>query len=139
MKALNEDWGKTILLTTHDMDDIEQLCRRVMVINGGKLAYDGTTDQLRNMIGLPTLIRVTYNGRYHIPDSLLHAASEHHTTMAGTPLLRVKEISENGVVVEGNRSQLKAFDIVQELSRWGQIEDIHMEEPDFEDIIHRIY
>lgn len=60
LRTLNEEFGKTILLTTHDMDDIEQLCNRVMVINHGQLTYDGTIASLRDTIGLPTLIRVAF-------------------------------------------------------------------------------
>ena len=62
LKLVNEQFGKTILLTTHDMDDIEQLCNRVMVINNGELSYDGTVKSLRETIGLPTVITVTFRG-----------------------------------------------------------------------------
>ena len=51
LKLINEQFSKTILLTTHDMDDIEQLCNRVMVINNGELSYDGTVKSLRDTIG----------------------------------------------------------------------------------------
>ncbi|OII67586.1 methionine ABC transporter ATP-binding protein [Streptomyces sp. CC77] len=42
LRALNAEHGTTVLLTTHDLTDIEQLCRRVMVIDQGRLMYDGT-------------------------------------------------------------------------------------------------
>jgi ABC-2 type transport system ATP-binding protein len=45
---LNADRGTTVLLTTHDLDDIERLCRRVMVIDHGTLAFDGDLDTLRD-------------------------------------------------------------------------------------------
>ncbi len=106
LKTLNRDFGKTVLLTTHDMDDIEQLCGRVMVINHGRLAYDGTTRQLREMIGLPTVIR----GAFHIP-----APSETESLP-----FRIAETSESGVVIEGNRQDAKAMDMLRELSRWGE-------------------
>ncbi len=41
LKDLNEERGTTVLLTTHDLTDIEQLCSRVMVIDHGRLMYDG--------------------------------------------------------------------------------------------------
>lgn len=47
LKEENERSGVTILLTTHDMDDIEALCSRVMVIGRGKLLYDGALQILR--------------------------------------------------------------------------------------------
>ncbi|GAA2209119.1 hypothetical protein GCM10009850_045770 [Nonomuraea monospora] len=43
---LNAERGTTVLLTTHDLGDIERLCRRVMLIDHGRLAFDGTLDDL---------------------------------------------------------------------------------------------
>ncbi|MFC7107911.1 AAA family ATPase [Nonomuraea rubra] len=42
----NAERGTTVLLTTHDLGDIERLCRRVMLIDHGRLAFDGTLDDL---------------------------------------------------------------------------------------------
>jgi ABC-2 type transport system ATP-binding protein len=47
LKEENKKSGVTVLLTTHDMDDIEALCKRVMVIGHGKLLYDGGFDGLK--------------------------------------------------------------------------------------------
>jgi ABC-2 type transport system ATP-binding protein len=47
----NREQGVTILLTTHDMGDIEKLCRRVMIIDHGRLLYDGPLDQIRERYG----------------------------------------------------------------------------------------
>lgn len=138
LKTLNTEFKKTILLTTHDMDDIEQLCERVMVINNGELSYDGTIGHLRDKIGLPTLIRVTFGGPYSVPvrnPELL--PTELHLTSQET--IRIVEIGTDYVVVEANRQQVKAMDILRELSAWGEVADIHTEEPAFEDIIHRVY
>ncbi len=124
LKTLNRDFGKTVLLTTHDMDDIEQLCERVMVINHGQLAYDGSIERLRERIGLPTVIRVTYRGEFTVGD---------------IPAVRITEVNGSSITVEGNRQEVKAMDILRELGRFGDIDDIVMEEPAFEDVIHRIY
>ncbi|OME94497.1 ABC transporter ATP-binding protein [Paenibacillus amylolyticus] len=126
LRTLNESFGKTILLTTHDMDDIEQLCSRVMVINHGQLTYDGTISSLRETIGLPTLIRVTFRGEFHIPDVVSSAI--HITGLEGQI-----------VTVEVNRKEWSTMDILKQLEHWGEIEDVEMKEPDFEDIIHRVY
>jgi ABC-2 type transport system ATP-binding protein len=46
LQRLNTERGTTVLLTTHDLGDIERLCRRVMLIDHGRLAFDGTLDDL---------------------------------------------------------------------------------------------
>ncbi|MGF9700439.1 MULTISPECIES: ABC transporter ATP-binding protein [Paenibacillus] len=126
LRTLNEDFGKTILLTTHDMDDIEQLCSRVMVINHGQLTYDGSIDSLRDTIGLPTRIRVTYRGSFHIPDNV-------------SPVIQMTSVEGQIVTIEVNRKEWSTMDILKQLEHWGEIEDVEMKEPDFEDIIHRVY
>ncbi len=50
IRLLNKEHKVTILLTTHDMDDIESLCRRVLVLNDGKIYFDGTLEALRKKI-----------------------------------------------------------------------------------------
>lgn len=126
LRTLNEEFGKTILLTTHDMDDIEQLCSRVMVINHGQLTYDGSIPSLRDTIGLPTLIRVTYRGSFLMPDTIPSA-------------IQITGVEGQIVTVEVNRKEWSTMDILKQLEQWGEIEDVEMKEPDFEDIIHRVY
>lgn len=138
LKRLNSEFGKTILLTTHDMDDIEQLCSRVMVINDGQLSYEGTTLQLRHKIGLPTRIRVTFQGSYQLPfPESLHLPVE--LGLDKSRAFHVVEAGSREVHIEANRQQVNAMDILRMVSGWGEVADIHMEEPDFEDVIDRVY
>ncbi|RAV11893.1 ABC transporter ATP-binding protein [Paenibacillus contaminans] len=51
LKSLNERFGTTILLTTHDLQDIEALCSRVIMLDDGKIIYDGSLDDLKNRWG----------------------------------------------------------------------------------------
>ncbi|NGZ75129.1 ABC transporter ATP-binding protein [Saccharibacillus alkalitolerans] len=169
LKILNEEFGKTILLTTHDMDDIEQLCRRVMVIGGGQLTYDGTIEGPRREIGLPTEIKITYQGRYELPDEWnaedaaqgpadlfvrvdeagpAGAAGGEPPTLSSAsgvigraelPRMRIVSRGERTLTVEVNRQEVRTMDALRELGRWGEIDDVEMREPDFEEIIRRVY
>ncbi|MFF4776459.1 ATP-binding cassette domain-containing protein [Microtetraspora fusca] len=47
LRDLNTERGTTVVLTTHDVGDVERLCRRVILIDHGRLAFDGTVDELR--------------------------------------------------------------------------------------------
>lgn len=126
LHTLNRDFGKTILLTTHDMDDIEQLCKRVIVINHGQIGYDGSINTLRDRIGLPTMMKITYHGDIRVPESWE---------------LPFRLVSQEGNVltVACNRQELKAMDVLRVVSLWGDMDDVHMEEPEFEEVIHGVY
>ncbi|WP_366296502.1 ATP-binding cassette domain-containing protein [Paenibacillus sp. AN1007] len=126
LRTLNEEFGKTILLTTHDMDDIEQLCSRVMVINHGQLTYDGTISSLRDTIGLPTMIRVAFRKQVQLPNTLPSA-------------IQVTSMDDRVLTALVNRKEWRTMDILKELEQWGEIDDIEMKEPDFEDVIHNVY
>ncbi|MWC27763.1 ATP-binding cassette domain-containing protein [Paenibacillus sp. MMS18-CY102] len=159
LRDINATMGKTILLTTHDMDDIEQLCSRVIVINQGTLGFDGTIDELRRRIGLPTIIRLTYQQKPSLPESLtancmsMHgnppgsqaqSASPPHPAASAAPYaeasaLQLLAFEGRTVTIACNRDELSAMDALRLLEQYGEIEDVHMDEPNFEDIIHTIY
>lgn len=64
LKEINRTKGTTILLTSHDMDDIEDLCNRVMIINKGEKIYDGSISNLNMKYDNLKNIHVTFSGKY---------------------------------------------------------------------------
>jgi ABC-2 type transport system ATP-binding protein len=59
LRDLNRELGTTILLTTHDMQDIEALCRRVVVIDHGRIMHDGNPDALKRAYGARKRLELT--------------------------------------------------------------------------------
>ncbi|MGW5514297.1 ABC transporter ATP-binding protein [Nocardia africana] len=121
------DSGTTLLLTTHDMGDIERLCERVLVVDHGRLAYDGT---------LPGLARTVGARRVLVVD--LARPSGDLTGLAGATLLAAE--------ADGMRQRL-AFDpeiitaaqLLAAISNRVEVRDLSIEEPDIEDVVRRIY
>ena len=69
VKELNEKEGTTVLLTTHDMDDVETLCRRLLLIGHGKKLMDGTVEDLRRMAGAKRVLKATVGaGEVTLPE-----------------------------------------------------------------------
>ncbi|MDP5274921.1 ABC transporter ATP-binding protein [Chengkuizengella axinellae] len=126
LKTLNKEMKKTVLLTTHDMDDIEQLCEKVIVINDGQIVYNDSIPQLRNDIGLPTIMKVSFVGDFQTP-------TIHHN------MIQIIERTNSTITIQYNRHQMKAMDVLNMMQNWGEIEDIHMDEPQLEEMIQEIY
>ncbi|MEY2232227.1 MULTISPECIES: ABC transporter ATP-binding protein [Streptomyces] len=126
LRQLNEELGTTVLLTTHDLQDIEQLCARVMVIDHGRLMYDG-------------------------PLGGLHAAGavgESERTLVVDLERELAPISVAGarvVKVEGPRQWLafpagaSAAPLVAAVAADYPLVDLSVREPDIEDVIARMY
>ncbi|MCL2528515.1 MAG: ATP-binding cassette domain-containing protein [Defluviitaleaceae bacterium] len=62
LKKINHENGVTIVVTSHDMDDLEEMAQRILMISGGKVAYDGSFDGLRDITGNLTRFVVTMDG-----------------------------------------------------------------------------
>jgi ABC-2 type transport system ATP-binding protein len=125
LKELNQAQKKTILLTTHDMDDIEQLCSRIMLINHGKMMLDTTIAGLRGQIGLPSVIQVEFRSRPNVP----------------TKIVGVQEIvvRDHELTLYFDREKASSPQLLAEVGKWGEAIDIRMKEPDIEEIMKRVY
>jgi len=119
--------GTTLLLTTHDMGDIERLCDRVLVVDHGRLAFDGTLPGLAETVGAQRVLVVDLVA----PTKPLHGIPE--TTL----------LASEG---DGLRQRL-AFDasattaarVLAQVSARAEVLDLAIEEPDIEDVVRRIY
>ncbi len=119
--------GTTLLLTTHDMGDIERLCDRVLVVDHGRLAFDGTLPGLAATVGARRLLVLD-----------LAEPTEALDGIPGTTLVS----SES----DGLRQRL-AFDsatttaaaVLGQVSARAEVRDLSIEEPDIEDVVRKIY
>ncbi|NGQ93884.1 ABC transporter ATP-binding protein [Brevibacillus sp. SYP-B805] len=125
LREINRTDRKTILLTTHDMDDIEQLCSRIILINHGQVMLDGTLDQLRAQIGLPSVIVAEYREPPAITGVL-------------DGVEQVEQIG-NRLVIHYDKRKTPTPRLLAEIGRWGEPVDIQMKEPDIEEIIRLLY
>lgn len=63
LKRVNRERGVTLLVTSHDMDDLTEMARRILLINRGRLAFDGSYDELMRMAGDHRLVKLTLDGQ----------------------------------------------------------------------------
>ena len=105
LKALNSAHGTTILLTTHDMTDIEKVCARAIMINKGKKLFDGTLEALRQNSRSDS--RVTVRLEKAVPPALEARLRGLEKPEAGTYIFRLSHTDEENrllsEVLENNR------------------------------------
>ena len=124
IRRLSRERGVTVILTTHDMDDIEALCSRVMLINHGKLLSDGTLDDLRRRVtGERWLIVDMADGRPF--------QSDQHATLLSHQAGRV--------TLSFDPRRIATADLIARLTARNAVRDLFVQNPPIEEIIARIY
>ncbi|MFC5731274.1 MULTISPECIES: ABC transporter ATP-binding protein [Nocardioides] len=119
--------GTTLLLTTHDMGDVERLCDRVLVIDRGRLAYDGDLPGLSRTVGAERVLVVDLSEP--VPD-LLDVPGTRHLASEGHGLRQRLAFDAEATT---------AARVLADVSRRAEVRDLAVEEPDIEDVVRRIY
>ena len=121
---INQARGTTVLLTTHDLSDVEKLCHRVMIIDHGKLLYNGRLNTLQEKFGGKRELVVDFAQPYQ-------DVTTPHATVVDHDGLRV--------TYQFERQAISASTLIGQLSTQFRIQDLAVREPDIEATIRRIY
>ncbi len=126
LQEINSRDGTTVLLTTHDLADIETLCKRVIVIDHGRLLFDGALNELRDRI-LPVTSIVFDVKRAPDPSEL---------TFQGSP---IREIGLHRYRLDLDRRYVAPATAVKDIVNRFEVSDLKIEEPEVEEVVKRIY
>jgi len=124
IRRLNRERGLTVILTTHDLSDMEKLCERVMMIDHGRLLFDGRLEELRQRFGGERELVVDFAEDY--PDVSVEGA-------------RVVEREGPRVTYRFARDGITASDLIGQLSARYRLLDLSVREPEIEATVRRIY
>ncbi len=119
--------GTTVLLTTHDLPDIERLCDRILVVDHGRVAFDGTLPGLVARVGAERVLTVD-----------LVEPGPPLTDVPGTTL---REVEADGLRqhLAFRAEQTSAAAVVAAVSARAELRDLTIAEPDIEDVVRRLY
>jgi ABC-2 type transport system ATP-binding protein len=118
-----------VLLTTHDLDDIEELCRRIMIIDHGKVLYDGQLAQLKQQLLRIKQIKFVLKDRAQA-DALAGFVSD------GFELEQVDELTRR---IRFDRTVISTSDLIRRILAAVEVRDLLIEDEPIEEIIKRIY
>ncbi len=130
LRTMNERYRTTVLLTTHDLDDIEELCNRIMIIDHGKLLYDGSLSELKQK-----LLR-TKQIKFALRDSEAAVALRRALSAEG---LDAESVDEMTYRVRFDRTRVSTSELIRKILAAGDIRDLLIEDEPIEEIIKRIY
>ena len=130
---INKNEKTTIILTTHDISDIELLCKRIVMIDKGKKVYDGALDKMKEKYGKMREIHINLKSAADM-DKLELAAK---FNLEGDDL-EIK-VDGNKAVVKFNSSKVQVSDMLSYILATITVKDIAVSEADIEEIIRRLY
>jgi ABC-2 type transport system ATP-binding protein len=126
---LNQKKHTTVILTTHDMGDVDALCRRIIIIDHGKMLYDNDIEHLKKFFGAYRTLKVRVKG-----DLAQQAAS----IASELPDCSVSS-DDNWISILVNEDKQKVLNVLSQLQASHNVRDVQLEEISSEEVIKRIY
>lgn len=128
IKDINKEKNTTIILTTHDLKDIEEVCDRIILIDKGSIIYDGEKETFKNKYG-----------KHIIAEFIINNKKKNITLETSDEDFEVLEENEKSLKIKFNHDQFTIVDIVKSISNYCEILDIHINEEGLEEILKNIY
>ena len=129
LKEINRTEGTTVLLTTHDLSDIEELSKRIIIIDKGHILFDGDLEQMKQRLAKYNQVKFFLKDRSQIA--------------------RLAQIETDGIVcqredeltyfIRFDREQHSSADVIRQVVNILEIRDLLVEEEPIEEIVKRIY
>ncbi len=130
LKELNRNNHTTLLLTTHDLEDIEDICERIVIIDKGSLIYDGNLPSMKDTYAKERALTIE-------TASPIHDAEQRLKRYQGIRFELSRQI--NQIKIYFNRFEIKATDLLQAFIQDYEVLDFKIDEPKIETVIMKMY
>ena len=135
IREINQKYHTTVVLTTHDIGDIEELCSRIIIIDGGKKIYDGSLEELKDQFG--KMRKVSMEVRNPVETAKFNLAKK---LGVSSKLCKVEADEENGsVVVSFDKHEIQVSDVIAQFMKVTEVKDIKIQETELSEIVKEIY
>lgn len=128
IKILNKKYKTTIILTTHDMKDIEELCSRIIIIDKGKILYDGNLENIKYKFGNIKTIIFKNNAKFN-KDELINEFKK----------ISIKENDSNDILISFSLNEVNLDNLLLSLINKYKVEDFKINDISIEDITKELY
>lgn len=133
IREINGRFGTTLILTTHDLNDIEELCSRIIIIDKGRLLYDGSIRAIKDKFGFVRTMQIETREAGAM-DGLnagkMFGLPEEDLSMSN---------SEGRYLIRFNRNKITAGEILGKLMKKVSVLDMSIQDIEIEDIVKKIY
>jgi ABC-2 type transport system ATP-binding protein len=124
LAELNRERGTTIILTTHDLVDIEQICPRMIMVDDGKLLFDGELKHLRSTLGSRRRLTLEF------------ATDPGPLTLTTATLAADEGVAKHYLLED---EAISILDVLSEVGHGHGLKDVKLDEPDIEEVIRTFY
>lgn len=132
IKEINKKYGTTIILTTHDLNDIEELCNRIIIIDKGKKIYDGEIEGVKEKYGYLTTVEIQVKENINL-DKFNEFAD----------MKKDEEFNllykDNKLFISFNKNKISSADIIGRTMKKLNVIDFFIKETSIEDIVKKMY
>ncbi len=129
LKEMNRQHGTTVLLTTHDLADIEELCARLMVIDKGKLLFDGPLAELKRRLWREHTVKFEVKDR----DQAIRLEA------LALPGITMERVSDLSIRLHFPREQHSTAEVIRKVLNAVEVTDISIEEQSIDEVVKEIY
>lgn len=128
IRQINQEEETTIILTTHDLSDIENLCSRLLLIDKGRAIFDGSIEQMK----------ATFGRMHSLEFALLSQQEEKVLRLKATDDLQI-ERDKSRLCIHFDSQKYLSTDLIKLVLEDLMVQDVKIKEADIEDIIRRFY
>jgi ABC-2 type transport system ATP-binding protein len=129
LKEINRTEGTTVLLTTHDLSDIQELSKRILIIDKGRILFDGDLEQMKNRLARYNQVKFFLKDRAQVP----------RLAQIETDGIVCQRIDELTYLIRFDREHHSSADVIRQIVNNLEVRDLLVEEEPIEEIVKRIY